>query len=409
MNKMDEHIRQEIAKAAQVLEMEITEVEAKWAEICDKNNITAEESKLGLSLFRQWFSGMNALKNQPQAEQNSGGGSDWIKEARGFFISAEAARDMGKWQNDRVKGEYDQAPDQTYQAGKVAIVTQTQEGYQAKRMDAEEGEKIGMLSDLPENNFGVDLDTWIVPLHDRHTWANGDKNPMYGKPLPHAQWMMAGVFVGEVEGNTGVYYFSYKGEACKSFTPTTFKLCTVPVVKDRNHSNRLYGFKTGTLEGLVYEEDETKCPSVSELQSYIMEHASANYTGLLNLNRYHTEMQSSGKRSPERFAITDGSVSSINMTPNSFGTRRMTITDINADFDYEGGSWAGTTCWIPEHLDIDFGIGSSVVLVGRTSQRKNDDGSWGDVSLNVSGLFCVENRGVLVEPFEAQEEDLDWF
>ena len=81
---MDENIRQEIAKAAQVLEMEITEVEAKWAEICDKNNITAEESKLGLSLFRQWFSGMNALKNQPQAEQTSGGGSDWIKEASLF-------------------------------------------------------------------------------------------------------------------------------------------------------------------------------------------------------------------------------------------------------------------------------------------------------------------------------------
>jgi len=407
---MDEYIQKEIAKAAEVLEMEVSEVEAKWLDICDKNNITADESKLGLSLFRQWFSGMNALKEQDVAPAaTGGGGNDFIKEAYGFFISAEAARDMGKWQNDRVKGEYDAAPQATYEAGKVAIVTQVQDGFEAKRMDAEEGEKIGILKELPENNFGVDLDTWIVPLHDRHAWANGDKNPMYGKPLPHAQWMMAGVFVGEVAGETGTYFFSYKGDACKEFTPETFKLVTVPCIKDRNYGNRIYGFKRGTLEGLKYEEDTDKQPSITDMQNYVMEHASGNYSALLNLNRYHTQMQSSGKRSPERFVITDGSVSSINMTPNSFGTRRMTVTDINADFDYEGGSWAGTTCWVPEHLGIDFGIGSSVVVVGRTSQRKNDDGSWGDVSLNVSGILCTENRGVAVEPFEAQEEDLDWF
>ena len=27
-----------------------------------------------------------------------------------------------------------------------------------------------------------------------------------------------------------------------------------------------------------------------------------------------------------------------------------------------------TTCWIPEHLNINFGIGSTVLVVGRTSQ-----------------------------------------
>ena len=48
-------------------------------------------------------------------------------------------------------------------------------------------------------------------------------------------------------------------------------------------------------------------------------------------------------------------------------------------------------------------------MVGRTTQGRNDDGSLRDVSLNVSGILVTENRGVVVEPFEVEEEDLDWF
>ena len=87
----------------------------------------------------------------------------------------------------------------------------------------------------------------------------------------------------------------------------------------------------------------------------------------------------------------------------------MVITDLNSDFDYEGGSWAGTTCWIPSNLEIDFGILSNVVVIGRTSQGRNEDGTPSDAMINVSGLFVVDNRGVVAEPFVAEEENLDWF
>jgi hypothetical protein len=32
-----------------------------------------------------------------------------------------------------------------------------------------------------------------------------------------------------------------------------------------------------------------------------------------------------------------------------------------------------------------------------------------DVSLNLSGILCTNNMGVVAEPFVAEEEDLDWF
>jgi len=154
-------------------------------------------------------------------------------------------------------------------------------------------------------------------------------------------------------------------------------------------------------------EEPADEPDIGTMQNYTMEQAMEHYSPLLDLNRYHSQM--ADKRFAEKFVITDGSVSSVNMTPNKMGSRRMTITDINSDFDYDGGSWAGTTCWVPPHIDIGFGLNSSVVVVARTTQGKNDDGSLRDVSLNVSGILCTENRGVVVEPFEAEEEDLDWF
>jgi len=411
---MEEKVSKEIAKAAEVLGLEMNEVEEKWLDICDKNNLSpTDEWKLALSLFRQWFSGKNAYKDVPVAE--TGGSSSLIKQALGFFLSIEAARDMGKWQNDRVKAEYDRNPEEAYNTGRVAIITKTDEGYSAKKKDNTTGEeKTAILKELPANNFSVDTDKWIVPLDNMPSFG-ANKNVNYGKPLPAEQFRSAGVFLGDVNGENGVYFFSYKGEASKTFTPTTFKLVSMSVIRDSNFPNRIYGFKEGTLESLKYNadlpEDSRKDePTVVELQNYAMEHAMNHYSPLLDLNRYHMELQSKDVRAAEKFVITDGTVSSVNMTPNNFGTRRVTITDINSDFDYDGGSWAGTTCWVPPHIDINFGIGSSVVFVGRTSQRRMDDGSWGDVSLNVSGMLCTENKGVVTEPFEsAEEEDIDWF
>ena len=142
------------------------------------------------------------------------------------------------------------------------------------------------------------------------------------------------------------------------------------------------------------------------MQNYTMEHAMNNYSPLIDVGMYHSNV--ADRNYAEKFVITDGTVTSMNMTPNRLGSRRITITDVNSDYSYDG-TWAGTTCWIPAHLDLDFGINSNVLVVGRTSQGRNEDGSFREVSLNLSGVLCINNMGVVAEPFEAEEEDLDWF
>ena len=133
-----------------------------------------------------------------------------------------------------------------------------------------------------------------------------------------------------------------------------------------------------------------------------------NYSPLLDLDRYHSLIMN--KDWDDRYVFTDGSVSSMNMTPTSNGNRILSITDLNADFDYEGDGWSGTTCWIPPHIDINFGIGSSVVVVGRTSQRTDDEGALESCTINVTGLLVTDNRGKSMDTVEIPvEEDTDWF
>jgi hypothetical protein len=67
-----------------------------------------------------------------------------------------------------------------------------------------------------------------------------------------------------------------------------------------------------------------------------------------------------------------------------------------------------TTCWIPSNVELDFGIGSSVIIVGRTSQRITDEGA-DPVTINVTGLYVTEKRGSPVEVNQPVETDFDWF
>ena len=57
-----------------------------------------------------------------------------------------------------------------------------------------------------------------------------------------------------------------------------------------------------------------------------------------------------------------------------------------------------------------FKVGSSVVVVGRTSQRTDDEGALESCTINVTGLLVTDNRGKSMDTVEIPvEEDTDWF
>ena len=112
-----------------------------------------------------------------------------------------------------------------------------------------------------------------------------------------------------------------------------------------------------------------------------------------------------------RIVVTDGNVTGMNMNPSEkTGNRTLRISDINADFSYENDGEVSTACWVPQHIDIDFGITSHVLVIGKTSQsRNNETGELRPVSINVSGLVVLDKRGNPNTTQDSGETYTGWF
>ena len=395
-------------KAAELLDMEVDDVKAKYEEICKQNNIDMEkEQLLARGLFRQWYASVRvAKKNNP----TSGGSDSFFKNALGFFVSMDEARDMMAIQRDRVVNEYRRDSETTFNLGKVAVITSSGDGYEMRRMHL--GEEVsGQIENLPDNHIEVDTGTYLVPVDYTEKYGARD-NANFGKPLAKEEFRRSGVFIGEVDGNLGKFYFNYKGEHSKTFNPKTFEFVHFTCILNSNDATRIHGATDKTMLSLCYNadlaEDDEKRVDITTLnvQDEIMQRSEDNYSPLVDLERYHQTVAS--KTYNDRFVFTDGTVSSVNMTPTSNGNRIVNLTDLNADFDYGEEFNNGTTCWVPSHIEIDFGIGSQAIIVGRTSQGTDENGNLRPVSINVTGLYVTDRRG---GPSDAApvEDNVGWF
>ena len=403
---MNEEIRNEIEKAAEILGMSVDEVTDKFNDICSQNNLdTNEEPQLARGLFRQWFSGRKLAQQRTPASSDDG----FFKSAVGFFISLDEARDMMAIQRDRIVADFHRDGDTTYNLGKVALFTETGDKYSG-RMMRDGDEVIREFTKLPDNHVELDNGEYLVPLDSTEKYGTY-VNKNYGKPLPKSEFRRAGVFIGQVDGNMGKYYFNYKGVNSVDFNPKTFEFVHFTCIVNSNDATKIHGVTDKTSASLVYNHEMNNGQidtSDISIQDELMNHSEGNFSPLIDLDRYHTSVTT--KAYADRFVFTDGSVTSINMNPTKNGNRILTLDDLNTDFDFDDDGWSGTTCWIPSHIEIDFGIGSNVIVVGRTSQSRDDEGNLQNVSINVTGLYVLKSRGGSPETIEfVEEDDTDWF
>ena len=64
---------------------------------------------------------------------------------------------------------------------------------------------------------------------------------------------------------------------------------------------------------------------------------------------------------------------------------------------------------IPSYVDIDFGIGSNVIVCGRTSQGTDKDGALRNVSINVLGIYVIDRHGSAEVNTVVVEDNGEWF
>ena len=405
---MNEKVKNELEMAARMLGMSLEDVQTKWNSIVTDNDLdinNESELKLGLTLFRQWFTGMKAVKES--GKETTGGGL--VKTGFGLILGTEEARDFESYSRDQLVAEYMRDRNAAFNAGKFAYADGTEGNYTISQILSGELKERQWTKELPESSMEVDGRT-IIPIDERKVLPWGGENPQFGYPRPASNWRRNIHFVGSVEGGEPQYWLiSSKNETAQNWDVKESEYLHIDLIWDAE-KNAAYPVKD-TLGNIVYNSsmenprDVSTMPSTRNLVAQMLKD---KVTGLVNLENYHNKVKTLPAK--ERIVVTDGNVTNMNMNPNKTGNRTLFISDINADFDYENDGYSSTPCWVPPHIDIDFGIGSHVMVLGRTSQSVNQEtGQLRQCSINVFGVIVLDKRGNPVNVQDSGEQYEGWF
>jgi len=400
-------MKNEIENGAKALGISIEEAQLKYTELCEQNGLESS-SPIGVGLWRNYVANAKRTTTTDKSSDND----SLFKPAFGFFVSLEQPRDMMSWNRSKAKEHFLRDADDALSEGLVAVANENELGkFTISRYH--NGEYREAIKDsLPDGAETLEDGRIFIPLDNIATYMNGGKNKNYGRPLPKEQMRRSGIFYGYLDGSTEAkpYFFSYKNQAGVDFTPPTFEWLHMQCIVGSNGTD-IYGGTDTTLNSLRLNKDldpsgdSYRNTAEYNFEDIITSSFEENIVPLVEIDRVHNDRMSLPAK--ERYILTDGTVCNMNMTPTKNGNRIINITDLNAELDYENDTGM-VTCWIPEHLELDFGIGSSVIVVGRTSQRMVD-GVVEPATINVSGVYCTHKHGSPVEVTQTVEEDFDWF
>ena len=400
----DEKVVNELKKAAEVLGMELSAIEEKYNEIREQHGI--EDGSIAMSLFRQWFSGMKRVADSgEEPEQKTGSDNHTVL---GYVVAVEDLRDFEQYNRDQLKASIIRDENTTFNAGKFAKVTQTENGYEISRIHDNELSTVSKGSDweIPESVMDVNGNL-CIPLDDRKDLPWGP-NKDYGMPKPLNNYQRGVHFIGSLNGGEVKYWkIGLKDDKAKDWNVDALRAVYLDVYASPEHldSGNLYNVD---LETVVYNDElENPQPMNDNFQTLIAENMRGFICPLINLENYH--MNNKNRPAKERLVIVDGNVSNMYMNPNSNGNRTLYISDLNADFDYDNPSGA-TPCWVPEHVELDFGIGSQILVIGRSSQSMNQEtGIMRPCSINVFGVIVLNRMGSPTVAQDSGETNVDWF
>tara|TARA_R110002110_G_scaffold14868_10_gene68147 strand:+ start:1605 stop:2834 length:1230 start_codon:yes stop_codon:yes gene_type:complete len=409
---MNERIEKELNALAKRMKQEYDEILSKYNEIALSNSLDVEddrEAMVALTLTRNFVRG--SLKG---SKSSSGFGQNGF----GFLVGIEQARDVQAWRRKTLQSDYESNPNTVFSEGRVAEVTLLETGsYEKSQIDGEDTD-VKNIPRLPNSAIEVDENKWIVPIDNVKSFMSGDTNPRFGKPLPAEEWRLRAHFIGRQNGEIQYWSLGLKNDAAKNFNVETNRWLHLRALFNEER-NAIYGIKNMTLESLTYNdtldpEDETYVDTSKLNMEDLLSECMAEYVAdLLELEDYH---ESNRETAGYNLVVTDGIVSSMNLTPNEkTGNRVLWVEPIDANYGFDDGDLPDSTpCWIPENVDIDFGIGSDIIVIGRTNQtqRKDEDGNytdeWNPVSIN---LFGVMPRIALGTPTvdDSTSSDVDYW
>ena len=413
---MIERVEKELNSLATRLSIEVGEMNEKYMEIANSNNLDLENERkqlVALTLTRNYVRGCLASNRT----SSSGFGDAGV----GFFIGIEPARDVMEWKRKNVMSKYNSDSSQALNDEIVAEVTLTDDGSYEKTQKKNGEWDTRIIPQLPASAIVVNETTWVVPVDPVKSWASGDENKNYGKPLPKEEYKLRAHFIGMKDGgDIQLWSLQLKNEAAKEFKVDTFRWTTIYGMFN-DERNAIYGIRNKTLTSMTYmeqlDEEDPRWVDVSEesMEDILAEHMAEYVADLIELDSYHDLIS---QQQGLRVVVTDGIVTSMNLTPNErSGNRVIWVEPVDANYGFDEDDIPDSTpIWVPSHIDINFGVGSDVVIIGRTNQtQKKDesgmpiDGEYNPVTINLYGVYARSATGVVPEAEEVDGESMEYW
>ena len=402
----DENVKNELTKAAEILNMELSAIEEKWNEIKSTNGLGDDQHQIAITLFRQWFAGKKRVLDTGVEPTKTNRGND-NQTVFGYVVAVEDLRDFEQYNRDQLKAAIIRDENTTFNAGKYARLHKTETGYEVSQvMDNEVLTRPLNNTELPESVMEVNGNL-IVPIDDQK-FLFGKENKKYGHPKPLNNFQRGVHFIGSLEGKDTQYWrIGLKGDKAKNWNVDGERAVYIDVFATQDHldSGNLYA---PNLETVMYNDElENPQPANHNLQTLIAENMRGFVCPLINLENYH--VNNKNRPAKERLVVTDGTVTNMYMNPNSNGNRTLYISDLNSEFDYDNPQGA-TPCWVPEHVNLDFGIGSQILVIGRSNQSQNQEtGEMRQCSINVFGVIVLDKHGSPTTTQDSGETYTGWF
>jgi hypothetical protein len=228
-----------------------------------------------------------------------------------------------------------------------------------------------------------------IPLDIRKEWANGKTNAGYGKPLPEHNYLRTiygiAVKLRDEKVQPKFFVMNLSGEKAIDDNIPLFKPVRFMAI-DRTTEDLVD--EKFILNASTYTKFDISDISLPKYDELIEKFSKNLIVDIKDLMDYHMKE----KDDFNRIAIVKGDVSVLNLEPTPFGSRILHLEDLSNIENLEN---KGVTCWVPERINIDFGEGSKVYVIGRTSQGKIKDEhgnlteELGDVSINVYGILAI--------------------
>jgi hypothetical protein len=284
---------------------------------------------------------------------------------------------------------------------------------ESKLKDYEKLKILGQIHQTPKEGGG-ETEFVVIPIDNRDKFKSGKDNPFFGQPLQLKSYMRFLYGMGMHEGFNAPRFMTITlndklaEEVPPMWTPLQARFNWKPTKEQEADSSLITEYRVSGSTSTNFKEVNHDVPD--SFEDLIKDHAPGYFVEIEQLELWHDE----NAEDRGRICVTEGDVTQLMLEPTQSGSRRLIIDDISLEVgnDDEGIS-RGITCWIPRHVDIDFGEESRVLVIGKTNRgRAKDDitNEWlddysGDIQIAAVGIHAIPEFKVEIEAEKVSKEE----